>query len=68
MLLSNEDKRKFIEFLEQEIQSNKVLLEQADKLSIKPMITKLASEIAALGIVLKNLQNTESVTISNTGV
>lgn len=65
MLLTDDERRKFAEWCRQEIQTNKILIEQAGKLTAVEMITRrLQITTAALTVVAQMLETTESQTIS----
>lgn len=65
MLLTDDERRKFAEWCRQEIQTNKILIEQAGKLTAVEMITRrLQITTAALTVVAQMLETMESQTIS----
>jgi hypothetical protein len=59
VFLSNEERSKFSQWLEQEASSNDMLATQADKLKL-PIARMLRSEAAACIIIARKLKNTES--------
>lgn len=68
MLLSDEERKKFLEYLENYANSTKLLLEQVDKLKmpqpIKDQITsKHKQEIAACIVIILHLRSAESFSI-----
>lgn len=64
MLLSDEERKKFAEYLRREAATNKLLMEQADKIGM-PDVTKerLRQRIAAQLIVASDLESCESFTV-----
>jgi hypothetical protein len=68
MLLTDQERRKFIEWCRQEIETNKILIEQAGKLTaVEMIIRRLQVMTTALVVVAQMLENVESQTISRDG-
>lgn len=67
MLLENEDKAKFIQYLESEIQSCQGMIEQYEKMGGSAMQTLIKRDkqmTAACIIILNHLRSGESLTIN----
>lgn len=64
MLLTDEERRRFAEYLRVSIQSDESLLVQLRKIGgVPPMIVKMEDDIAAQKIVLMKLESTERQTL-----
>ena len=63
LLLTEEERKRFGEYLEREINSAKIMLEQVKKLNIPPYEKKLELDIIAFTIVHKYITNVETVTV-----
>jgi gamma-glutamyl phosphate reductase len=60
MLLTKEERERFIQYLQQEKDSTHKLIEQAEKIGLpKPMLDRLRLEYHATNIVCHKLQNVE---------
>lgn len=65
MLLTNSERQRFAQYLEQNISSNEALLKQMEKLgSMDVMITRFKGLIMAYKVVLADLVRVETQTIS----
>lgn len=64
MLLTDEERKKFAEYLETDVMSSEALLRQMEKLpGMETFAKKTRIEIAAMMMVAKRLRNTELVSI-----
>ena len=64
MMLTREEREKFIQYLQQDADNNHKLIGQAEKIGMpKPMIDRLKMEYHAAKIVCMRLQNVEEETI-----
>lgn len=68
MLLSNEDRVKFAQWCEQEAHSNKIIIEQMEKMKLPDaMIKPKRIEVMAVSVVHKMLTSGEQQTIGGSG-
>ncbi len=63
--LSQEERNKFADYLEQEIRSNNLIIEQMKKINVPYAIEQKTIETLAYNVVAKILKNTESMDIKN---
>ena len=62
MILTDAERQRFIEYLTQNIESEKLLIPQLEK--FPPLQEKMRMEMAAKMIVIKDLQSFEKMTIT----